>query len=382
MKVLHIADSLGVGGTELAMAGLIERTRGEIDHAVCALREGGPVADRLRAQGISVTVLGKADRSDWRLPLKIARVCRAVAPDIVHTRNWGTVDGIVAARLARVPVVIHGEHGRHADDPDGRNPRRNRIRRVLAPFVDRIITVSQQLREWLVCDVGIRSDKVLAIPNGVDSERYESLPPRDLTRSHFGYAPHDFVIGTVGRLDPVKNQVALAEAAEQLARRGVHVKVVIVGDGPERDALEKQAARLPFRTIQLLGQRDDVPNLLGMLDVFALPSLAEGMCNTLLEAMAAGLPIVATNVGGNPEVVVDSVTGMLVRAGDPVPLAESIARYAASAQLRREHGDAGRQRVRQVFSLEAMLSRYVNLYRDTLARRGHRSEGAREVGLA
>jgi sugar transferase (PEP-CTERM/EpsH1 system associated) len=364
MRILHFIDSLGIGGTENGLANVIEGTRGRIEHIVACVRQAGAVADRLRAGGTEVIVLGKTDGNDVRLPLRMMRLCRQLSPDIVHTRNWGTIEGIVAARLTRVRVVIHGEHGREAADPEGKNRLRNRTRRLLAPLANRVVTVSEQLRRWLVSDVGIAGDKIALLRNGVDVHRFQPLgKDRAVRRAAYGLGPSDIVAGTVGRLDPVKNQLALLEALAVL--RGEHrdLRVLIVGDGPERAALQRAVVeRRLDGAARLLGMRDDVPELLGLMDLFVLPSVAEGLCNTMLEAMAAGLPVIATAVGGNPELVADGRSGQLIAPLDPNALAQAIARYATDPNLRRQHGTAGRARAVEEFALDAMVARYAEMY--------------------
>lgn len=370
IRVLHVIDALGVGGTELGLASVIERTKSRIAHAVCCVRSGGATAERLTARGVPITVLHKRAGNDWSLPLRFARLCRQMTPDIVHTRNWGSVDAIIGARLARAPVVIHGEHGRDASDPEGTNRRRNRVRRVLSLFVDRMVAVSEQLQSWLIRDVGIPETKVALLKNGVDTQRFQMRSDRDALRLNHGYSPEDIIIGTVGRLDPVKNQTALLEVLAELRPAYPNLRVVIVGDGPEREPLSCEIAnRGLHETATLFGHRDDVPAVLNMLDIFVLPSLGEGMCNTILEAMSVGLPVVATRVGGSPELVDDGTTGQLVPARDAGALARAIARYATDERLRRDHGAAGRRRVVEEFTLDRMVERYVALYEGELGRR-------------
>lgn len=370
LRVLHVVDTLGVGGTELCLANLVEHTQEQVAHAVCCVRQGGATAERLTARGIPITVLGKADGNEWRLPLRLARVCREQVPHIVHTRNWGTIDGIIGARLARVPVVIHGEHGRDATDPQGTNKRRNRTRRVLSMAVDRVVTVSDQLRSWLVDDVGIRTSKVRVLHNGVDLQRFGNPTPRNTLRAQYGFASTDVVIGTVGRLDPVKNQAALLAATSRMRATHPHLRCVIVGDGPEAEALRHVTDDNGLHNVvHLMGHRDDVPSMLALLDVFVLPSLAEGLCNTILEAMATRLPVIATRVGGNSELVVDGVTGRLIAASDVDALAQAIAFYAGNEAARAAHGGAGHERVLQEFTLDRMVARYIDLYRSETERK-------------
>lgn len=373
VRILHVIDSLGIGGTEAGLATVIENTRDRFTHSVCCIRHDGPIADRLRAGGTDVHVIGKAEGNDWGLPLRLARHFRAAQPHIVHTRNWGSTDGILAARLARVPVVLHGEHGRDVSDVHGSNRKRNAARRILARMTQRVVTVSDQLRGWLVNDVGLRADKVVLIRNGVDSGRYRPLPDRDRLRAALELTAADFVIGTVGRLDPVKDQRAIVEASVALAASHPRLRAVIVGDGPMRDALERAVTKAgQQQRVRLVGQRDDVPEIMNVMDVFVLPSLGEGLCNTILEAMAVGLPVVATAVGGNTEMVVDGTTGTVVPSADREALAAALGRYAEQPTLRATHGAAGRQRVLASFSIQSMVDGYCALYRNAIAARSAR----------
>jgi sugar transferase (PEP-CTERM/EpsH1 system associated) len=367
--ILHVLDSLGVGGTECMAANVIAGTRTAFSYAVCAIREGGAVAERLRNEGVPVYVLGKSPGNDWTLPLRFAHLCHTLRPQIVHTHNWGTVEAIVGARLARVPVVIHGEHGRHASDVTGSDRKRNLIRWMLAPLTSRVLTVCDYLRDWLVTAVGIPARKVLVIRNGIDVGRFARLADPAQLRLQLGYRGSEFVVGTVGRLDAVKDQASLVEAMPLLLGRTPHARLVIAGDGPEMPRLRGMIEESGLtESVRLLGHWDDIPSLLGALDLFVLPSLGEGLCNTVLEAMAAGLPVVATRVGGNPELIHDGSTGMLFPARNPRALVEAIAFYGQNEGVRVAHGAAGRERVRKHFTVERMLDGYVALYREELTR--------------
>jgi len=296
--------------------------------------------------------LGKAAGEPMRLAMfRLLRVLRRLEPDLVHSRNWGAIEAVPAARLAGVRAIVHSEHGRELADPEGLNARRNRFRRLLAPLIDRIVTVSDDLKAWLEETVKLPGAKLLVIPNGVDTERFS--PARRLEgRQALQVSDETTVVGTVGRLNGIKDYPTLLTAFADVARRAEHVRLVFVGDGPQRAALEAAAAALGMKErVSFLGERTDVPALIAGLDVFVLPSIAEGMSNTLLEAMAAGRPVVATSVGGNPELVEDGVTGTLV-----------------PARLRTAHGEAARARAVMEFGLASMASRYRNLYRALAAR--------------
>jgi glycosyltransferase involved in cell wall biosynthesis len=218
------------------------------------------------------------------------------------------------------------------------------------------------LRRWLVEDVRIRASKVVTIHNGVDVTRFAGST-RDAARAALGIAATELVVGTVGRLNPVKDQATLVHAFERLGLRYPHAVLVIAGDGPLRGDLEHLVDTLQLRDrVRLLGERRDIPAVLAALDVFVLPSIAEGISNTILEAMASGLPVIATHVGGNPELLEAGTTGMLVPAGQPATLADALAAYIDDGHLREVHGKNGRQRAVERFGLARMSDNYAALY--------------------
>jgi sugar transferase (PEP-CTERM/EpsH1 system associated) len=310
--------------------------------------------------------LGEVHRQDRWNALRMARLFRKLRPDIVHTRNWTCIDAIIGARLAGVPVVIHGEHGREAADPEGRNRRRQQARRLLSPFVTEFVTVSRDLARWLVEQVRVPARKVRTIYNGVDIERY--APGERASARHALGLPLDCtLVGTVSRLDPVKDQVSLIRAFAQAANKGKTV-LVIAGDGPSRRQLEALVNELGLGDrVRLLGERGDVPLILRALDVFVLSSIGEGTSNAILEAMATGLPVIATRVGGNVELVQDGLTGRLVEARRPEALATALTAYFHDPALARAHGAAGHERAAGEFGLERMLAGYTALYRQYAA---------------
>lgn len=365
IKILHIFHSLEVGGLENGVVNLVNRLdRDRYEHEICCIASSGPMAERIQPP-VPIHVLGKDQGGRaYLLPFKLAGLIRRVAPDIVHTRNWGAIDGVVAARLAGVRKVVHGEHGREATDPTGANRRRRQIRRLLSPMIHHFIAVSADLARWLVEDVGVPGGKVTHIINGVDAVKFRPLGERSASREELGLPVDKCLIGIVGRLDPVKDHATLLKAFSRLDQTA---HLVVVGDGPVRAELVGLADGLGVKDrVLFLGNRNDVPAILPALDVFVLPSIAEGISNTILEAMACGLPVVASRVGGNPELVDDAATGFLFPAGDEKELAGRLKLYLENSDLRQEHGRAARERIEREFSLEAMVDRYDRLYRSIL----------------
>jgi sugar transferase (PEP-CTERM/EpsH1 system associated) len=322
--------------------------------SVCCLQEGGEFAARIRNR-TEVVAMGLKPGNDFRLPLRLARLFRAWRVDIVHTRNAEPFFyGLLAARLARVPVVIHSEHGRTFPE----KPLRARIQRWMLSNVNAAFAVSQRLKEDLVRELGVSPGRFEVLYNGVDLDRFGSPSTAADSRP----AGRDVVIGSVGRLVPVKNYSLLLQAMARLPA-GPASRLVLVGDGPERSLLENLAAALGLRDrVQFAGHREDVPGALQEMDIFVLPSTSEGMSNTLLEAMAGGVTAVASDVGGNSEIIENEVSGLLFPSGDIARAAGQLGRLIGDSALRERLARAAAARVRGEFSIDAMLQRYTKLY--------------------
>jgi len=368
LRICHVVYRLATGGLENGLVNLIERLDpARFVHQIVCVDRATDFARRL-TRPVEIAELRKRSGFEAAFYLRAWRCFRRLRPDLVHTRNTAGLDCILPARLAGVRAIVHGEHGRTAGDPGGLNPRHNLFRRLNSPMVRRFTTVSADLADWLTTTVGIAARKVQVLMNGVDTERFA---PGGVERGAvLGQLPDGaVVVGTVGRLDPVKGHTTLVSA---VARLGEKVHLVIVGDGPERGRLAAAVAAAGIGArVHLLGERSDVPALLRAFDIFCLPSRAEGISNTLLEAMATGLPVVATAVGGNPELVVEGKTGLLVPAADVAGLATALDRLASDAATRARLGVAARRRAAAEFSVEQMAIRYDTCY--TLV--------ARECGL-
>jgi sugar transferase (PEP-CTERM/EpsH1 system associated) len=359
-RIVHVIPTLRTGGLERMLLRLITDLAGEFEHVVVTPARDGPLTPLFSAVA-HVMALGESRAPDRWMALRMARLFLALRPQIVHSRNWTCIDAVIGARLAGVRTVIHGEHGRDARDPDGRNAVRRWVRRALGPLVTEFTTVSRNLARWLVEDVGVPARKVRYIPNGVDTERFAPRQ-RQTARQVLEVGPETVVIGTVGRLDPVKNHIGLIRAfAAATASR--HAVLLIAGEGPCHGRIQETVEELGLSgRVRVLGERSDVPVMLNALDLFVLPSLGEGMSNSILEAMATELPVLATRVGGNPELVADGVTGILVPVGSHEALAMGIRHYLDHPRLMRDHGKAGRARVAAEFTLPTVFGSYRQLY--------------------
>jgi sugar transferase (PEP-CTERM/EpsH1 system associated) len=357
MRVVHVVHGFGTGGMEKGVATIARNASADIEHVIVCLTDAGPSA-HLLPPGTRVVELGKRPGHSMLFLFRLARALKACRPDVVHTRNWAGLDGVVASRIAGIRNVLHGEHGWGMDDPLGRLPRRVRIRRLLTRWIREYTCVSREMVEWLRSTIGVRVP-VTQIYNGVDAEMFRPAAERSTVRRALGIPPDAFVVTICARLDPIKDHPTLFRAIETVRSGGVAARLLVVGEGPERARLERAAPQEAL----LLGDRRDVPAILQASDVFALTSLNEGISNTILEAMATGLPVVATRVGGNPELVQDGVTGILVPLGDEAAVAAALLDYAKNPGRTASHGAAGRQRAILDFGIPAMVAAYESIYR-------------------
>ena len=375
--IVHVVYRLGVGGLENGVINLVNRLpRERFRHAIVCLTEAADFARRIERDDVQIYELHKRDGNDPAVVWRLFRLLRRLRPAVVHTRNLGTLEGQVSAWLARVPVRIHGEHGWDVFDPHGQLRKYQLIRRWHAPLIQRFVPLSGQLEDYLARRVGIAAGRCRRIYNGVDTVRFCPGPTRGLLPAGFAGAG-DIVIGTVGRLHGVKDQLTLVRAflilRERLPTISSTLRLVLIGDGPLRTDCEQllQAAGAAEQA-WLPGSLDAVHELLRAMDIFVLPSIAEGISNTILEAMATGLPVVATAVGGNAELVDDPHSGKLVPPSDPEALAQAMAGYVQDTDLRAQAGRNGRLRVERLFTLEDMLQSYTDLYESELAPRPNR----------
>jgi sugar transferase (PEP-CTERM/EpsH1 system associated) len=385
--IVHVVYRFAVGGLENGVVNLINRLpAASWRHVVLSLTEiDGSFVTRITRQDLEYIALHKPAGHAFPLYPKLFGLFRKLRPAIVHTRNLAALEAAVAAWAARVPERLHGEHGRDMGDLDGSRIRYQRVRRVFSPFVTRYVALSPDLERYLTERVGIRAERITQIYNGVDTLRFH---PAEGNRAPIEGCPFRgpdlWLLGTVGRMEPVKDQTNLARAFVDALRRHPEarqrMRLVLVGDGTLRPQVravleEGGAGDLAW----LAGERADVPAVLRGLDCFVLPSRAEGVSNTALEAMASGLPVVATRVGANAELIEDGVTGCLVPPADSPALVHGILGYFHDPVLGARHGRAARQRVERRFSLERMVDQYERLYSELVLRS---AAGVAKVGAA
>jgi len=366
VPVAQVTYRLAVGGSEV-LAWQLARGFKARDRYACRLyatHGSGPLAEILPKEGIACRAYRRQSRLDFRLLTDLARQMRADGIRLVHTHHIGQLlYGGIAGRLVGGRIV-HTEHEYYTLS----RRRTQRLLRALATLADRVTAVAEPVATFLHDRVGIPAGKIITIPNGVQLDRFRSATPAQ--REAFGWSQTDPVIGCVARLEPEKGHRVLLEAFREVRARIPTARLLLVGDGAERPHLVRMAESWQFNgAIRFLGTRDDIPDLLATCDVVALPSYNEGMPMALLEAMAAARPVVASAVGGVPELVRPEETGLLVPAGDPVALSQALERMLKDEAGRKRLATNAFEQVARRFSFDSTLHRYEALYDDVLCNR-------------
>lgn len=370
--VAHVLYRFDTGGLENGVVNLINHMPPPaFRHVVIALTEVTDFARRIERPDVPCIALHKPPGHALALYPRLYRLFRELQPAIVHTRNLAALECVLPAWAAGVPVRIHGEHGRDVDDLDGSRRKYQWLRRAYKPWVSHYVALSNDLAGYLRDRVHVPPTALSQIYNGVDSDRFRpawQCPPDEPIPPGFPFAAAEhWVVGTVGRLQAVKDQPTLArafvQALEQAPALRAKLRLAVVGAGPLQAAVRAIVRDAGVDDLCWLpGERADVAALMRRFDCFVLPSRAEGVSNTILEAMASGLPVLATAVGGNPELVQPGRTGELVPPGDSAALARALVALAAEPQRAHALGRAGRAEVERRFSLAAMVGAYRALY--------------------
>jgi glycosyltransferase involved in cell wall biosynthesis len=352
--VLHLVTSVEIGGQEMVILHLARRAmQSGLEVRVMCLHRKGALEARFLEAGVPVDLLPAGALHAVR---SLATWLRRWRPHILHTHNPAPNRvGALARLLSPGAGLVHTKHGRNWV---AGGERYGLAARLATRFTDIVVAVSRDAAAVAREVEGVPEAKLRVIYNGVDTAAFARVEP-DCRASR---------AVCVARLNPVKDIPTLIAAARIMADRLPGFRLEVIGDGPDRSRVEAAVvAHQLTDCVRLPGFRDDIPGVLAGASLFVLPSLTEGVSLTLLEAMAAGLPVVATAVGGNPEVVMDGVTGTLVPPGSPERLAEAIMAMFADPDRAQAMGEAGRARVREVFSLEAMATGYDRAYRELLS---------------
>lgn len=382
VRVLQVITRLIVGGaqeTAILIADMLDKSRWTV-HLLSGPQTGseGSLIEDARNRGIPLTIEPALVREinpvkDLLALTRLTRFMRRGRYTIVHTNSSKAgILGRWAAHLAGVPIIVHTVHG--WGHHDRQHPLMQHayilLERLTQHITDRLVVVSLRNIQKGLADRIARPEKYVTIRSGVELNRFRHpVRSREAVRAEWGIPVEAAVVGTVTRLSPQKAPLDFIAAAVRVVARRPDVHFVIVGDGPLRADVEAQVAALGLtRRVHLTGLRCDVPDLMHSFDVFALPSLWEGLPRVLPQAMAAGLPIVATAVDGNAEAVTDGTNGLLTPPGDPGAMAIALLRLLENPTLASRMGQAGQNRVEE-FSARKMVSDIVDLYEALLAER-------------
>jgi sugar transferase (PEP-CTERM/EpsH1 system associated) len=375
--IVHVVHRFDTGGMENGMVNLFNALPPErYRHSVVALTDYSDFRQRITAQEVEFHALNRPPGNGLGWMKDMWKLLRELRPDLVHTRNLAALEAQFVSAAAGIRATVHGEHGRDVFDLYGQNWKYNLMRRAAQPFVSNYIAVSRDLATWLRLAIKVPPRKIHQIYNGVDSVKFR---PRESARPDVlpqGFADENsIVLGSVGRMVEVKDYPMLVRAFIQLVQQNPDLagraRLVIVGEGQTRQACQKLLDGAGMANLAWLpGERHDIAEVMQTFDVFVLPSKNEGISNTILEALATGLPVVATAVGGNVELVEEDVNGMLVKPGDAEDMAQALLGYLHEPERITNQGKQARLHAEQRFSIPAMAEAYSNVYEQTLRNHG------------
>jgi glycosyltransferase involved in cell wall biosynthesis len=368
LRILHVIETLDMGGAETVVANIVNNMSPGFRTDICCLMHSGPVAERIRPE-VDIIELGKSVHgNDYLIPHKLARILKAKQIDIVQSHDWGTLlESVAGSTLAGV-ASVHMAHGPTihypANDSMGRIKKiiRRKAERLASMKVQCAIAVSEIVKKELISDAGFPAEKVVLIHNGIDLSPV-TLGDLAAKRRQLNLSTGDFLLVTVGRLAEIKNYPLVLKALARARKFAPTLNLIMVGDGPERNKLEEISRNLGIsQFVHFLGERKDVHDWLAISQAFVLPSFYEGISIALLEAMASGLTVIATRVGGNPEVIMNGINGYLVESEDIDGLSNLFINLAMDVARRDEIGHAARAHVTDKFDLKKTICNYEKIY--------------------
>ncbi len=366
IRILYIVPRLRLAGTEKQVSLLAKNLdRNRFDVKVCTLTELGPFADDIKKEGIEVFTTDIKSVYNPLIFWRLYRIIRKGRFDIVSTFLWeANVIGVISAKLARVSVIISS----HRNIGTWKKTRHVLLEKLANCLSNKIVAVSEAVRSYSIARDRMNPDKIVTIHSGIDYKRFDKFNFNiSKLRQNFALGINSSIIGTIGTLASHKNHKDFLFAAKEVKREYNEAVFLIVGEGYLKNELEQLARDLGIENdVEFVGEREDIPQILSIMDIFVLPSALEGFSNVILEAMATGLPVVATNVGGIPELVVNKQTGILVPPDEPEELAKAIVDLLRDKNTSREMGKRGRERIEKYFGLEKMLGEYDALYQDLI----------------
>ena len=364
INILHIYQNSKIGGVQQQLLSLLKTYNREWFHPIfCCLGPKEEIGKEIEGTGIEFIPLNKLryNRFSPGIVLELHRLMKKKQIHVVRTHRYrSNLYGRLAAFLAGVPVIIASVHDNYRTD---KRPKRRIMNRILSKITDKIVAVSEDVKEDIMRYDRIDPSKIEVIPNGIDVERFN--PEKNTTdiRKEFSLEEDDIVIGFVGRIVPAKGLEYLLNALPYLKEEFKSIKLLIVGEGSLVEKLKERAKKNNiFDNILFIGRRRDIPEILASINIFVMPSIAEGLPNALLEAMAMGKPIVTTEVGGIPEIVKNGFNGLLVPPRDTLSLSKAIKELISNDQLAAKLGQAASNLVHNNLSIKAIAQKWQSLY--------------------
>lgn len=365
IRVGHTIYAFKEGGMERGLLNIVNHgDPSRFTHTIICLTEAGAFARQITSASCQVIELHKYPGHDFGVIRKIASAASQCRLDILHARGWPTlVETAVAARLARVKATVYGFHGKTMSDLSQRSLLRRAVQALTIRAYRNVVTLNSRMRSDFAREAWLPESRIAVIANGVDVTRFSPGRKNEAVRKQYGLPADRLIVGNVARLDPVKNHEVLLHAVAKIAKHRRPPFVLIIGDGDHRPVLEQLIKALGLTNHVLLpGYREDIPSFLSCMDVYVQSSHYEGFSNTVLEAMASGLPIVASDVGGTRDLFLEGQEGRFFAPNDAQGLADVLTKFQENELLRKAMGDRARRRAAETFSLEAMVRQYEALY--------------------
>ncbi|MEZ5358265.1 MAG: glycosyltransferase [Candidatus Zixiibacteriota bacterium] len=370
IKVLHTVLNLGFAGLERVVTELSLATDKSVyDVEVCCFQRKGYFAEILEKDGVTVSLIPRKESgTDWSLPKTLARYIKEKEIDVLHTHTGTFWFSAIGGKLARVPAIVYTDHGRFLIEP--------KVRLfedfISARLADKSVAVSAELRDYMIKRVKFPAKKMAVVLNGVNTETFAPGPKPENLLSEFKLSPQTKVLGCVASFNPVKDHATILDAFKLIKESYDDVVLSFIGDGPLREKIEEKIKTLGLQgSVFLTGKREDVPDLLRLMDIFLLFSLSEGTSMSVAEAMASGLAVVVTDVGGNPSLVDDGTNGLLVKPQQPQQMAEAVLSLLKDDARRQTFGNEAVEKVKRSYSVRAMADKYSKIYREILRKKGH-----------
>jgi len=367
IKVLHLVQGLGIGGLENVVVNLLKGIDSErYQPSVCCYDTLWSVAQSLNGI-INIHFLKRKQGIDYAYPFKLAALLKREKIQILHLHNsTAFFYGVIAGKITRVPVIIYTEHARDIFP----NIKVRIADKILSSFTDKVIVVADYLKKNLIKYEWFNPSKIITIYNGADETKFNNKYNVDEVKRDLGLFGRKKIVGIVARLDPIKNHKCLIKAMQIVVKHYPDTILLVIGDGALRDELKAFARESNLlNNIYFLGTRQDIPQLLAIMDIFVLCSISEGLPMTLLEAMAAGKPIIATNVGGIPEIIEHGINGVLIPPDNPDILADAIKKLIDDTEKAKQMGSMAREKFENNFTLSTMVKNYEEVYESFITSR-------------